>query len=87
MDRVGNNSRDVVGGGLALSLDQDGKVKGVLLVPCIERLKELETVGGGGDCDVDGGALSGRSLVGVCKMVSTSTMMVSSGKSRTHACE
>lgn len=66
MDCVGSYSRDVVGGGLALSLDQDGKVEGVLLVPCVERLKELETVGGGGDSNVDGGALSGGSLVGVC---------------------
>jgi hypothetical protein len=66
MNRVVNDSRDVVGGGLALSLDQDGKVEGVLLVPCVERLKELETVGGGGDSNVNGTALSRGSLVGVC---------------------
>jgi hypothetical protein len=43
---------------------------GVLSIPGVERLKELETVGGGGDSDVDGGALGGRSLVGVCEIKS-----------------
>jgi hypothetical protein len=44
----------------------DGETcKRVLAIPCVERLEELETVGGRGDSDVDGGALGGRSLVGV----------------------
>jgi len=36
----------VVGGGLALGLDEDGEVGGILAVPGLERLEELETVGG-----------------------------------------
>ena len=48
-------------------------------VPCVERLEELETVGGGRDGDADGGALRGRSLVSVCGKISRSTMTVSSG--------
>jgi hypothetical protein len=39
--------------------------QGVLSIPGVERLKELETVGGRGDSDVNGGALGGRSLVSV----------------------
>lgn len=46
--------RDVVGGGLALSLDQDWKVGSVLAVPGLEWLENLETVGGWGDSDGDG---------------------------------
>ena len=41
----------------------------VRTIPCVERLKELKTVGGRGNGDVDGGALSGRSLVGVVTRV------------------
>jgi hypothetical protein len=59
----------VVGGGLALGLDEDGQVGGVLAVPGIEGLEELETVGGGGDGDVDGRAVLGRVLVGVLAWV------------------
>ena len=44
----------------------------VLSIPCVERLEELETVGGGGDSNVDGGALGGGSLVSVhTRVVST----------------
>lgn len=56
---------DVIGGGLALGLDENGQIKSIALVPCVERLKELETVGGGADGNVDGAAVLGRGLVGV----------------------
>jgi len=56
---------DVVGGGLALSLDQDGAVNSILAIPRSERLEDLETVGSRGDLDGNGRAVLGRSLVGV----------------------
>lgn len=59
----GTGHGDVVGGGLALGLDQDGKIAGVLAIPGVERLKELETVRGGRDLDVDRGAVGGRGLI------------------------
>jgi len=61
----GTGHGDVVSGGLALSLDQDGEVGSVLAVPSVEGLEDLETVGGGGNSNVDLGAVLGRSLVGV----------------------
>lgn len=61
----GTGHGDVVSGGLALSLDQDGKVGGVLAVPSVERLEDLETVRGRGNGNVDLGAVLRRSLVGV----------------------
>lgn len=56
---------DVVGGGLALTLDKDGKVSGILAIPGLESGQELETVTLGRDSDVDGLTVRGRSLVGV----------------------
>lgn len=38
---------DVVGGALALHLDEDGHVRQVLAVPLVERLQQLEAVGRG----------------------------------------
>ena len=60
---------DVVGGGLAVALEEDRDVGGILTVPGLERLKELETVGGGGDNDRNGSTIGGRSLVGVLARV------------------
>ncbi len=56
---------DMVSGGLALALDEDWETLSVLSVPCVEWLKKLETVGGWGDSDVNGGTLSWWSLVSV----------------------
>lgn len=55
----------MVGGGLALALDQDWHVGGVLSVPSLERLEDLETVRGRGNGDRDVGAVSWWGLVGV----------------------
>jgi hypothetical protein len=60
---------DVVSGGLALALDEDRQVGGVLAVPSVEGRKELKTVGGGGDGDLNGLAVGGRRLVGVVSWV------------------
>jgi hypothetical protein len=59
----------VVSGGLALALDEDRQVGGVLAVPSVEGRKELKTVGGGGDGDLNGLAVGGRRLVGVVSWV------------------
>jgi hypothetical protein len=40
----GASHGDVVSGGLALALDEDGEVGGILLVPGLEASEELETV-------------------------------------------
>ena len=61
----GTGHGDVVGGGLAVGLKQDGEVERILAVPGVEGVKELETVGSGRDLDVDGGAVRRRGLVGV----------------------
>lgn len=61
----GTGHGDVVSGGLALSLDEDGHVGGVLAVPSVEGGEDLETVRGGGDLDLDGVAVGRRGLVGV----------------------
>lgn len=57
--------RNVVSGSLALGLDQNWKVRGILAVPRLEWLEDLETVGGWGDGNVDLRAVLWRSLVGV----------------------
>jgi hypothetical protein len=69
---------DVVSGGLALALDQDGDVSGILAIPGLEASKNLETVGGGGDSDRDSGTVGGRSLVGV-----TAGIVATAGKTVT----
>jgi hypothetical protein len=61
----GTGHGDVISGGLALALDEDGQVGGVLAVPGIEGRQELETVRGGRNGDRDRRAVSGGSLVGV----------------------
>lgn len=71
---------DVVSGGLALSLDQDRDIEGVLAIPGLEGLENLETVGGGGDGDVHAGAVLGRGLVGVVTgVVATSGETITRG--------
>lgn len=73
---------DVIGSGLARSLDQDGKVESVLARPRLEGLEDLEAVRGGRNLDVDGGAVSGGSLVGVVSgVVAPSGESVASGRS------
>lgn len=64
----------VIGGALALGLDEDREVLGVLSVPRFERLEELETVRLGVDDDVDRGTVGGGSGVGVL------TSIVSTGR-------
>lgn len=61
----GTTGGDVVGGALALDLDEDGEVLGSLAVPGLEGLEELETVRLGVDGDLDAGAVGGGSLEGV----------------------
>jgi len=61
----GTGHGDVISGGLALGLDEDGEVLSVLAVPRLEGGKDLETVGGGGDIDSDTGTVLGGSLVSV----------------------
>lgn len=62
-------SGDVVGGALALGLDEDGGVDNVLAVPRLEGSEELETVRLGVDLDLDLGAVSGRGLVDLGTLV------------------
>lgn len=54
---------DVISGGLALSLDEDGDASDILAIPSIEGREDLETVRGGGDIDLDGLTVLGGSLV------------------------
>lgn len=69
---------DVVSGGLALALDQNGDVGGILAIPSLEASEDLETIGGGGDSNGDGGTIGGRSLVGV-----TASIVAASGQAVT----
>jgi hypothetical protein len=71
----------VVGGGLALGLDEDGHVLGVLAIPRLERSKDLETVGGRGNIDADAGTVLRRSLVSVlARVVASGRETVTSGR-------
>lgn len=54
---------NVVGGGLALSLDENRDVGGVLAVPCLEGLEDLKTIGRGRHGNLDRRPVLGRSLV------------------------
>jgi hypothetical protein len=79
----GTGHGDVVGGGLALGLDEDGHVLGVLAIPRLERSKDLETVGGRGDIDTDAGTVLGGSLVSVlARVVASGRETVTSGRSK-----
>ena len=50
---------------LALDLDQDGEILGVLAIPRLEGFQELETVALGVNSDLDGSTVLRRSLEGV----------------------
>lgn len=58
-----STSRDVIRRALALHLDQHRQVLGLLAIPRLEGLQELETVRLGVDGDVD----AGRRRVSKCK--------------------
>ena len=58
-------SRDMVGGALALDLDEDPHVSQILSNPLVEGREQLESVGARGDVHRDPRPVSGRSLVGV----------------------
>ncbi len=62
---------DVVSGGLALTLDQDWDVSGILAVPLLESGKELQAVTAGRDGNADAAAISRGGLVGVTAGVVT----------------
>lgn len=59
----------MVSGGLALTLDENWNALGVLSIPSLEWLKDLETVTGWADGNADGSTVSWRSLVGVTAWV------------------
>lgn len=61
----GTSHGDVVSGSLALGLDENGNALGILAIPGLERLQNLETVRGGSNLDIDSRAVLGRSLVSV----------------------
>jgi hypothetical protein len=65
----GSSHGDVVSGGLALSLDKDGKVKRILAVPSLEGLEDLQTVRSRRNSDRNSGTVLGRSLEGVLSWV------------------
>lgn len=71
--------RDVVSGGLALALDEDGDIGGILAVPGVEGREDLETVRGRGDLDLDRGSILGRSLVGVTSGIVATLRKTSTG--------
>lgn len=54
---------DVIGGGLALALDENRNIKSILSIPGSKSCQKLETVASGGDGNVDASTLLGRSLV------------------------
>lgn len=60
---------DVVGSGLALALDKDGEVGGILAVPGLETAEDLQTLTLRRDSDGDGLTVGRRSLVGVTARV------------------
>lgn len=60
---------DVVGGGLALALDQDREVLLVLAIPSGETTKDLETLASGRDSDIKRLTVRRRGLVGLVTRV------------------
>lgn len=49
----GAGSRDVIGGALALDLDQDGQIGQILAVPLVEGLQQLQALRLGIDSNLD----------------------------------
>merc|ERR1719331_1656761 len=68
----GPGGRDVVGGALALNLDQDSHVGQIRSDPLVEGSQQLQPVGGGGDINNNLGAICRWMLVGVLAGVETS---------------
>ena len=60
-----STGRNVVGGALALGLDENRGLDDVLAIPWLEWFEELESVRGWADGDRDGGSVGRRSLEGV----------------------
>lgn len=75
---------DVIGGGLALALDEDRSVESVLAVPLLEGAQDLETVRLGRDDDADRGAILRRSLVGLLAGVVAVGGKTGTGRSLEH---
>ena len=65
----GASHGDVVRSRLALGLDQDGHILGILAIPCVERRQNLETVRAGRDLNVHGGAVGRGGLVSILTRV------------------
>jgi hypothetical protein len=71
----------VISGGLALALDEDRDVSGILAIPRLKSGKDLETVTAGRNSDVDERTVLGRGLVGVTAgVVATSRETLTSGR-------
>lgn len=68
----GTGHGDVISGGLALGLDQDREILGVLAIPRREGLEDLETVRARGDLDLNGSTVGRRSLVGILTRIESS---------------
>lgn len=68
----GSTGGDMVGGALALGLDQDGSLSDVLAVPWLERSQKLESVRLGVNGNLDAASVLGGSLEGVLSRVVTS---------------
>lgn len=65
---------------LSDGLNQHGSVGDVLTVPLLERSEHLESVGGRGDGDVDGGSVGRRGLEGVLSGVESLRRELLSGR-------
>ena len=77
----GSTSRDVIGCALALDLDENWDILRVFAIPGLEGLKELETVGGGRNSDLDRGTVSGRGLESILsRVVSADGELIATGR-------
>ena len=72
-------SRHVISRALALNLDQNREVLGVLSIPRSERLQKLETIRLGVNLDLDGDAVLRRGLEGVLSWVIAAGMKLETG--------
>lgn len=67
---------------LALDLDQDGQVLGVLAIPLFKRLEELETVARGVNQDLNGETVLGGRLEGILSWVVPTRRELMAGRRR-----
>jgi len=67
---------------LALDLDQDGQVLGVLAIPLFKGLEELETVARGVNQDLDRETVLGRRLEGILSWVVPTRRELMAGRRR-----